>query len=417
MKERALEPKNADWLGKAQEIGRRLERLGLISEEEGVLDRPPFTGSLRRAMEETARWMVEAGLLPAVDPFGNLLGRGPRKDRKPVLLIGSHLDTVPRGGRFDGTLGILLGISAAGTIRSRVRELPFAVDVLAFHEEEGVRFRSGCLGSRAFSGLLEPGDWKLTDPRGIPLRQAHASFAWEGWPRFDPYSRDEIFGYLEAHIEQGPQLEALGLPLGIVAGIVAQERLLITFDGEGGHAGCIPMDARRDALCAAAEFVSAVEETARSRIGAVATVGELHCRPGAVNVIPKRADLSVDLRHPDEGILERLSEQVQARAQAIGTRRGIGVVCLRTQRLAAVESDMRWQDRLEVAVSAVQGKAPRLWSGAGHDASVLGRFVPMVMLFVRCRNGISHDPAESVSAPDIACALEAVVRFLEGFLP
>ncbi|WP_202213263.1 M20 family metallo-hydrolase [Methylacidimicrobium sp. AP8] len=407
-----------DWRAEAERIERRLERLSRISEREDALDRPPFTPSLRRAMEEISRWMVEAELLPAVDSFGNLLGRRrPRENGQPVLLIGSHLDTVPNGGRFDGALGILLGIAAAGLLRPRARELPFALEVVAFHEEEGVRFRSGCLGSRAFLGLLDEEDWELADTRGISLRTARDSFSTEGWPRVPPYPPAEIFGYLEAHIEQGPQLEALGLPLGVVAGIVAQERLLVSFAGESGHAGSVPMHARRDALCAAAEFVGFVEESARREPGAVATVGELHCQPGAVNVIPKRVDLSVDLRHPAEATLDRLSARLRERAREIGKSRGIEVGCRRTQRLPAARADAGWQDRLASAVAEIQGEAPRLWSGAGHDAGVLGRFVPMGMLFLRCRGGISHDPAEFVSVPEIACGLEAMVGFLEGFLP
>lgn len=411
-----MKGKRVDWPGEAEKIGRRLALLGSISEREGSLDRPPFTGSLHRAMKETAGWMEEAGLLPAADSFGNLRGQGPREEPKPALLIGSHLDTVPNGGRFDGALGILLGIASAGLLRHRARELPFTIDVLAFHEEEGVRFRSGCLGSRAFVGLLDGGDWELADARGRSLEEARASFSTEEWPRAEPYSREGTFGYLEAHIEQGTHLEALGLPLGVVAGIVAQERLLVSFHGEGGHAGCVPMGPRRDALCAAAEFVSFVEKAARRFSGAVATVGELHCRPGAANVIPRRVDLSVDLRHPEEAGLDRLSRELHDRACEIGTDRRVEVACRRTQRLPAARSDPSWQELLARAVGAVQGKVPRLWSGAGHDAGVLGRFVPMVMLFIRCRGGISHDPAEFVSPPDVARALEAMVGFVEGFL-
>ncbi|MDD4934038.1 MAG: M20 family metallo-hydrolase [Methylacidiphilaceae bacterium] len=409
--------KRIDWPAEAERIEGRLELLGGISESDGGLDRPPFTRSLRRAMEETSRWMEEAGLLPAVDSFGNLLGRAPQEGRKPALLIGSHLDTVPNGGRFDGALGILLGIAAAEILLPRARELPFAVDVLAFQEEEGARFRSGCLGSRAFLGLLESRDWALTDSRGLSLQEARDSFATDGWPRVEPYSREGIFGYLEAHIEQGPQLEALGLPLGLVAGIVGQERLLFSFHGEGGHAGCVPMASRRDALGAAAEFAIFLEEMARQQPGAVATVGELHCRPGAVNVIPKQVDLSVDLRHPKDEVLDRLSHRLQERAREIGKRRKIQVSSRRTDRLPAIGSDRGWRERLASTVGAIQGKAPQLWSGAGHDAGILGRFAPMVMLFLRCRRGISHDPAEFVSPPDIACALQAMVGFVESFLP
>ncbi len=406
-----------DWLREAERIGRRLDLLGAISEGEGALNRPPFTRSLCRAMEETARWMEEAGLRPAVDAFGNLRGWGVRENQEPVLLIGSHLDTVPGGGRFDGALGILLGISAAEILQDRAGSLPFALDILAFQEEEGARFRSGCLGSRAFLGLLEEKDWNLEDSSGISLREAHDSFSIQGWPRMEPDPREKLLGYCEAHIEQGPQLEALGVPLGVALGIVAQERLLLSFLGEGGHAGCVPMSARRDALCAAAAFVAFVEEASRREPGAVATVGELHCLPGAVNVIPKRVDLSVDLRHPEEAALDRLSQALLERAEEIGRDRGIEVGWRRTQRLPPVRSDPDWQDRLSSVITTIQGKAPRLWSGAGHDAGVFGRLVPMVLLFVRCRGGVSHDPAELVSPSDTARALEALVGFVEGFLP
>ncbi|MGD9896931.1 MAG: M20 family metallo-hydrolase [Candidatus Methylacidiphilaceae bacterium] len=406
-----------DWRAEAEEIGRRLDRLGRISEREEALDRPPFSQSLFLALKETAGWMEQAGLVPAVDSFGNLLGRSPRDHRKPALLIGSHLDTVPNAGRFDGALGILLGISAAGILRPRLQELPFTIDLLAFHEEEGVRFRSGCLGSRAFLGLLERRDWELVDARGISLKEAHASFPKGEWPRAEPDPPKALFGYFEAHIEQGPQLEALGLPLGVVAGIVAQERLLVSFSGESGHAGSVPMHSRRDALCAAAQFVSFVEGSARGRPGAVATIGELHCLPGAVNVIPRQVDLSVDLRHPEDNVLDRLSRQIQDRAREIGLSRRVAVSCQYTQRLPCVESNRGWQERLEKSVGAIQGKAPSFWSGAGHDAAILGRFVPMVMLFLRCRHGISHDPVEWVSRSDIAAGLEAMVGFVESFLP
>lgn len=415
MKEQALEGRRIDWLDQARKIGRRLDRLGRISESETALDRPPFTPSLFRAMEETGGWMEEAGLRPAVDSFGNLLGRGPREAGMPSLLIGSHLDTVPHGGRFDGALGILLGIAAAGVLRPSLPQLPFALDVVAFHEEEGARFRSGCLGSRAFLGLLEPTDWELTDAQGISLREAHASFPKGRWPSTAPDSPDRLLGYFEAHIEQGPRLEAMGLPLGVVAGIVGQERLRVSFHGESGHAGCVPMGARRDPLCAAASFVGFVEEEAQREPGAVATVGELLCRPGAVNVIPKRVDLSVDLRHAEEERLDRLSARLQDRAREIGESRRIGVECHRTERLPTTRADQGWQERLASVVASIQGKVPRLWSGAGHDAGILGRSIPMVMLFVRCQGGISHDPAESVALPDIARALEAMVGFVESF--
>ncbi|ACD84375.1 M20 family metallo-hydrolase [Candidatus Methylacidiphilum infernorum] len=411
-----MKKRQLDWLKEADKIGHRLEILGHISERNGVLDRPPFSASIRKALEVVGSWMEEAGLIPTMDAFGNLRGAGIREKQKPALLIGSHLDTVPGGGRFDGALGIVLGITAASILRDRMADFPFAIDVIAFQEEEGVRFRSGCLGSRAFLGLLEEKDWELKDASGISVRQARDRFSIAGWPLKDPRP-EEIFGYFEAHIEQGPLLETMGLPLGVVSGIVAQQRLLFRFRGEGGHAGCRPMKIRHDALCAAAAFVSFVEDSALAEPEAVATVGEIHCRPGAVNMIPHLVELAVDIRHPQETVLDRFSQKLQEKAIEISRQRLVEVEWQKTERFGAVGSDPNWQDRLSAVLATIQGEAPRLWSGAGHDAAVFGQHVPMVMLFVRCRGGISHDPAEWVSRDDIALALKAMVGFIEGFLP
>jgi allantoate deiminase len=391
----------------------RCDELAALSEEEGRLTRRFATAALFQAGETVHGWMEGAGMTVRRDAIGNLIGRvGDGEVR--TLLIGSHLDTVPDAGRYDGMLGVLVAIGCLERLRDAGRSLPYAVEVLAFADEEGVRYGTGYLGSSVVAGRFNPADLERRDSEGVTLSDAVRVFG--GDPgRLASARRDpaDVIGYYEVHIEQGPVLESEGIPLGVVAAIAGQTRARITFTGEAGHAGTVPMVLRRDALCAAAEFVTAVEAVARDVDGAVATVGELEVPDAASNVIPGRATLSLDVRHPDDPVRESVGERLRKRSAAIAAARGLGLEWEVVQEAPAVGCSAELTELVANAVA--ESGHPVLWlpSGAGHDAVMLSSIVPVAMLFVRCAGGVSHNPAESVTVEDVAAAIEATTRFLE----
>jgi allantoate deiminase len=292
--------------------------------------------------------------------------------------------------------------------------LPYAVEVLAFADEEGVRFGTGYLGASVFAGCFDPADLERSDSDGVTL--AHAVRGFGGDPeglasaRRDPA---DLIGYYEVHIEQGPVLEAEGAPLGIVGAIAGQTRARVTFTGQAGHAGTVPMSLRRDALAAAAHFVRAVEEAAHRQRGAVATVGELEVEPGASNVIPGRVAVSLDVRHAADPVRRSLTDRLQERARAIAGARGIALGWEVVQETEAVRCSPELTGLVADAVASAGHPVVRLASGAGHDAVMISRIAPIAMLFVRCAGGVSHHPAESVTVQDIAAAIDVSTRFLE----
>lgn len=399
----------------AQTLVARLEALGRISDEAGRLTRTFLSPAMRRADALVGGWMREAGMKVRVDAVGNLIGRreGPSR-RAKTLLLGSHLDTVRDAGRFDGALGVLLPIAALAELDRRGVELPFAVEILGFSEEEGVRFSSGYLGSKGYAGRLRASDLRLRDSRGISAAQALA--AWRGG-RFAAPARAhgpaDLLGYVEVHIEQGPVLEAEKLPLGVVSAIAGQTRGRLTFRGRAGHAGTTPMDLRKDALAAAAELILFAEALALHRPPLVATVGSVAVSPGAPNVIPGEVQLSVDLRHPRDPARRAALRHLLAAARGTARRRGLRWSWRCVQDDGAVACGRPLSTLLAEAVHSVQGRCPWLPSGAGHDAVILSRLTPVAMLFVRCRKGLSHHPDEYASSADIAAALRALVDFLD----
>jgi allantoate deiminase len=328
-------------------------------------------------------------------------------------LIGSHLDTVPDAGRFDGALGVLLAIGALAECRRRNLSLPFAVEVLGFSEEEGVRFGSAYLGSKGFAGRLRAADLRLRDAAGTSVAAALRSF---NRGRFSPpkaaHRRADLLGYLEVHIEQGPILETQRRAVGAVSAIAGQTRGRLTFTGRAGHAGTTPMPLRQDALAGAAEFIRFAESTARLRAPLVATVGTIAVVPGAPNVIPGGAEISLDVRHPRDPARRDALRHLLAEAKAIGRRRGLRISWARSQDHGAVQCGPRLTKLLGASVAAVQGDEIDLVSGAGHDAVILSQLTDVAMLFVRCRGGLSHHPDEFASPRDLAVALDVVVDFL-----
>ncbi|MGN6867208.1 MAG: allantoate amidohydrolase [Solirubrobacteraceae bacterium] len=401
-----------DFLKYAASVLRRCDELVAFSEEEGRLTRRFATPALSAAGEAVRGWMEAAGLATRRDAIGNLIGRVGDTDR-PTLLIGSHLDTVRDAGRYDGMLGVLVAIACLERLRDEGRALPYAVEVLAFADEEGVRFGTGYLASSVVAGRFDASDLERRDSDGVTLAEAVRGFGGDQ-ARLAAARRDpgDLIGYYEVHIEQGPVLEAEGVPVGVVEAIAGQGRARITFIGQAGHAGTVPMALRRDALCAAAEFVSAVEAVAGEQDGAVATVGELEVRDGASNVIPGRVALSLDVRHAADPVRESIGTALRERADAIADTRGLGLEWEVVQETPAVSCSKELTELVAEAVAASGHPVVRLPSGAGHDAVMISRIAPIAMLFVRCAGGVSHHPAESVTVEDVAAAIEATTRFL-----
>jgi allantoate deiminase len=394
-------------------VMRRADELGAITDEPGMLVRTFGSDAMRRANELIAGWMRSAGMSVRQDTVGNVIGRH-RGDGGRVLLLGSHLDTVRDAGRYDGPLGVLVALAVVERLARDHTQLPFTIEVIAFADEEGVRFGTTYLGSSAFTGSLDPAALALTDQEGVTLADAVRAFG--ASPELliagVPASEEDLIGYCEVHIEQGPILERAGLPVGVVTAITGQSRVTVEFIGETGHAGTTPMDGRRDALCAAAELVLTVERLAREHEGMVATVGALQPYPGVGNVIPGSVMLSIDLRHPDDTLRKRACADLRHGAAQIGERRSIEFRWKLTQESASVATDRTLSDVLAGAVADVGIEVKRLPSGAGHDAAELARIAPVAMLFVRCAGGISHNPAESVELADVEVALDVLHRFV-----
>ncbi len=395
----------------AHDVLARVAALGEISEEAGRLTRRFATPELRKAGEVVAGWMEQAGLEVSRDPAGNVVGRYAGDGEEPPLVLGSHLDTVPDAGRFDGALGILVALAGVERLAARGERLPFPVEVAAFADEEGARFGVAYLGSSAFTGAFEE-DWlELVDAAGTTVRDALRALGQDP-SALTGMRAPALSGYVEVHIEQGPVLEREGVPVGVVEAIAGRTRVEAVLRGQAAHAGTAPMEGRRDALVAAAESVLAVEEAGRSTEGLVATVGMLSVEPGAANVVPGRATLSIDVRHAVDGVRRAAVGSLQGTLDRIASGRGVALAWTVVQETPAVVMDSALVGRLAAAIAA-QGQPVRsLASGAGHDAVVLARVCPAAMLFVRCAGGISHDPRESVDEADVAVALDVLEAFL-----
>jgi len=399
----------------ATTVAQRLDSLAQISEEDGGLTRTFASPAMRRANELVGEWMREAGMSIRTDAIGNLIGHysGATPDAK-ILLLGSHLDTVRDAGRFDGALGVLVAIACVQHLHETKTRPPFAIEVVGLADEEGLRFQSTYLGSRAMAGTFNTEDLKRTDVHGVTMAEAIRGFDGNpdaiGTARMDA---SRLIGYVEVHIEQGPVLERKNLAVGIVSAIAGQTRVRISFIGEAGHAGTIPMDLRRDSLCAAAEFVLATESLAQARSGLVATVGEISARPGAGNVIPGETILSLDVRHPDDAVRRGACADLKSCADKIAAGRSVIVNWETVHEIVSVACERRLMSLLESATKRYQNEVPILSSGAGHDAAAMAAICPVAMLFVRCKGGISHNPAEFASEADIGVAVAVMNDFLK----
>jgi allantoate deiminase len=394
----------------AEEVVARCRELAQVSDEEGRLTRAFGGPAMARAGELVGGWMGEAGMDVRIDAARNLVGHLPGTDPEAAtLLLGSHLDTVRDAGAFDGPLGVLAAIAAIARLRAEDVGLPFSVDVLGFSDEEGLRFGTAYLGSRAVAGALDDALLDLADADGVTVRDALA-----GDPRAASRRGEPLLGYCELHIEQGPVLEERGAAVGVVEAIAGATRAELRFTGRAGHAGTVPMALRRDAAGALAELVLAVESAGRAEPGLVATVGRLAVEPGAPNVIAGSATASLDVRHADDTVRVAAVARIRATAAEIAVRRGVELAWQDRMETPAVAMDARLSSLLAGAVAELGLPDVRLTSGAGHDAVALAPLTPVAMLFVRCAGGVSHHPDESVDAADVAVALDVLDRFLRA---
>jgi allantoate deiminase len=402
-------------LAASRRLMARLEAFADFTDEPRRLTRLFLSEAHRRAALAFIGWCSEARLEAKIDAAGNVVARYEGKRAgAPALMLGSHIDTVRDAGLYDGNYGALAALAVVERLSARAERLDHAVEIVAFGDEEGVRFRTTLTGSRALAGNYPQDVLDQKDAQGVLMRDALLAFG--GDPeRAGSIRRTDVAAFVEAHIEQGPALEAEGLPLGVVTAINGATRLEVVVDGLAGHAGATPMHLRQDALTAAAEMALAIEDRARSEPDLVATVGRLEVWPGATNVIPGHVQFSIDLRAPSDLNRAAALADVEARILAIAATRGVRVSIAKSHEANAYVCDPNIVAGLAQAVEAV-GVPPRLLpSGAGHDAMAMGKLCPAGMLFVRCKGGVSHNPLESITVEDCAIGLKALTQFTRDF--
>ncbi len=403
----------------AKRVLERIDALAGCSAESGALTRVFLSPQHRAANQLVAGWMREAGLEPRIDAIGNVVGRYEgMRPALPCLILGSHLDTVRNAGKFDGMLGVVSAIECVEALHHANTRLPFALEVIGFADEEGVRFQSTLLGSRAVAGTFDAEVIKAVDADGVSMADALRAFGLD--PARIPEAarrRDEVLAYVELHIEQGPVLEREGLPVGIVTAINGAARFAVEIIGEAGHAGTVPMSGRRDALAAAAEAVLAVERICGKGADLVGTVGRISASPGALNVIPGAAQFSIDVRSPDDAERAAAEQAIENALEGICARRAVQLRISRLHASRATPCADWLMTQLAAAITARGHRVRRLASGAGHDATAMRDLADVAMLFIPCAAGISHNPREAANADDIAAGCEVLLQFIRDFKP
>jgi allantoate deiminase len=396
----------------AQRAIEACKKIASMTEEPGRTTRRFLTPPVREVHAFLSERMRALGMEVRVDAVGNLRGVWrPEGAGARRLVLGSHIDTVPDAGAFDGVLGVTMALELVEL--SQAMERPAAMEVIAFSEEEGVRFSGPFLSSRAVAGRWDRMLLEQKDADGVTLAEAIRAYGLDPHQISEAALDQDAAAFVEFHIEQGPVLEAEGLQVAAVTGIVGQSRLDVEFAGEANHAGTTPMNLRHDALAAAAEWMVAVEAAARAEEGMVTTVGRVEVKPGATNVIPGAARMSLDARHAEDATRKAAVEELIERARAIGERRGVRVRCETQMDVASVPMEERLTAYLCEAMEAEGLPAKHMASGAGHDAMVMAGRVPTTMLFVRSPGGVSHNPAEAVREEDVEAALRVGARFVE----
>ena len=404
-----------DYLSRAQKIQNRIMELATCSDDEHQLSRLFGTKSFMDASYKIALWMQEAGLQTYTDNIGNIRGRlaSANPDAK-TFVIGSHFDTVIDAGNYDGALGILAGLDIVENIKEQKSELPFNIEIIAFSEEEGVRFHAAYLGSKVVAGCVDDHLLEINDDDGNTLLQVLETMGYDSTRLAeDRIPVNEWLGYLEIHIEQGPVLFEKNIPVGVVKAIDGQKRIEINFVGEAGHAGTVPMNMRADALCAAAHFIVAVEEFAsHEKRNIVATVGKINVPNAAINVIPGSTYCTLDLRSPDAELLSDAYEALNKICEEICRKRKIYFEWRLIQETDPVVCDHDLRSLLSKSIKEKDIEVVKLVSGAGHDAVTISQVAPVAMLFVKCLKGISHNPLENVEIDDIAVVSEVADNFI-----
>lgn len=398
----------------AEEVMARCRKLASFSEDANATRRSFLSPPMRDVHREITSWLQPLGVKVRVDAAGNLRAEYPADGEAPRLLIGSHLDTVPNAGAYDGILGVMIAVALLNGLKGLSgRRLPYAIEVVGFSEEEGVRFGTPFIGSRALVGRLDEDLLNAQDSHGVSVRQAITDFGLNPADVGQAGLPDDAVGYLEFHIEQGPVLDNLGLPLAVVDAIAGQSRLEVIFVGRANHAGTTPMDLRFDAVAGAAEWITAVEREAKAVPGLVATVGSVEATPGAANVIAGKARLSLDIRHRKDSLRAHSVESLIRHAEQIARRRGLSMNWSTRMNQPAVALDLFLSGQIEDAIRRTGCKPHRMVSGAGHDAMIMAEKIPSAMVFLRTPGGVSHDPAESVAVEDVEKAIRCGLQLLD----
>jgi allantoate deiminase len=400
-------------------IMRRCDELAANSAPGSGVTRLYLSREHKAAIDLVSGWMREAGMEVHVDAAANIVGcYHAAAGAGPYLILGSHIDSVIEAGKYDGPLGVVCAIDRVAVLNGNGRRLPFGIEVLAFGDEEGTRFRTTLVGSSAVSGSFEPKVLDAPDANGTSLAEAMRAFGLD--PALIPsaaHDRNNALAYIEVHIEQGPVLEQEDLPIGIVTAISGQTRQLVTLRSQPNHAGTVPMRWRHDPFLAGAEIALAAERLAAALSDAVATVGQVDVRPGAMNVIPGQVTLSLDMRARSDGVRHDLVSQINTEARHIAAARGVEIEIKPLLDMVATPCAPWLVDQIEAAVVASGARPLRLPSGAGHDGMAMIGLTDIGMIFVRCKAGISHSPLESVEPGDVAIAAQALLRFIEAFGP
>lgn len=396
-------------------ITARLRELAAVSDAADGITRFYLSPAHRRAADLVASWMRDAGMTVRFTDLGDVIGRyEAAATSAPALWLGSHIDSVANAGAYDGTLGVVTAIAAVDDLHRAGKRLPFAIEVIAFGDEEG-RFPTTLTGSRALTGRFDPAWLDERDAQGVTRRDALKAFGCDPGKivatRPDP---NAVVGYIEVHIEQGPVLEAENLPLAAVTSINGASRGSITISGVSGHAGTVPMAMRQDTLAAAAEMILAVEARGKATPDLVATVGRIVVPNAAVNTVAGETTITLDVRAPADEVRKKAVADIEAACRAIAERRSVGMRMEMPYDAPAAACNPRLVDVLEQAITKTGAAPRRMGSGAGHDAMSFKDVAPFAMLFVRCTGGISHNPAEFASEADIGLAAAALRLALDG---
>jgi hydantoinase/carbamoylase family amidase len=402
------------------ELMRQADVLALFSEDAPQITRTYLSEQHKQAGEYLIGLMRRAGMTAGFDALGNIVGRYEADDPDaPVVMTGSHQDSVRNAGKYDGLFGIITAIACVKDLHDRGKRLPYALEVVGFCDEEGVRFGATLIGSKAMAGSFEPVWLDKADDNGVTMRQALIDFGGDpdGWQDVDRHGKN-VVAYVESHIEQGPVLLNEGLPVGVVTAIAGASRLRVRITGLAGHAGTVPMGSRQDALTAASEMVLFVERYCESNKGLVGTVGKMTVLPGAINVIPQDVEFTIDVRSAEDALRREAVAAFQSGFDDIAKRRNVTVNAAPFYTANAAPCDPVLQEAFSRAIAAHGIEVRHLPSGAGHDAMVFPALAPTAMLFVRCgNNGVSHHPDETMTAEDAEVATSVLLHFFENYRP